>query len=140
MYYEYVRPQENGHRTDVRRLTITDAAGCGLEITADGLFEFNALRNSVEDFDGEEAVNRDYQWYDTDPNELKHDVNNAKNKRARRTHLNDITAQPYVEVCLDEAMQGVGGYDSWGAWPDDDRMVKADQPRHRSFLLRPVQK
>jgi beta-galactosidase len=140
MYYEYVRPQENGHRTDVRRLTITDAAGCGLEITADGLFEFNALRNSVEDFDGEEAVNRDYQWYDTDPNELKHDVNNAKNKRARRTHLNDITAQPYVEVCLDEAMQGVGGYDSWGAWPDDDRMVKADQPRHRSFLLRPVHK
>jgi beta-galactosidase len=138
MYYPYVRPQENGHRTDVRSLIIADATGRGLEITADSLFEFNALRNSVEDFDGEETVNRDYQWYDTDPQELKHDTATVVNKRARRTHLNDITPRPFVELCLDEAMQGVGGYDSWGAWPDDDRMVKANQPRRRTYVLRPL--
>ncbi len=137
MYYPYVRPQENGHRTDVRSLRIADLAGHGLDITADSLFEFNALRNSVEDFDGEEARNRDYQWYDTDPKELQHDTTTVVNKRARRTHINDITPQNYVELCLDEAMQGVGGYDSWGAWPDDDRMVKANKPRRRTFVLRP---
>jgi beta-galactosidase len=138
MYYPYVRPQENGHRTDVRRLTITDANGKGLQITADGLFEFNALRNSIEDFDGEDAVNRDYQWYDRTPKELERDTADVKNRRARRTHLNDITPRPYVELCLDEAMQGVGGYDSWGARPDDDRMVKATEPRRRSFIIRPL--
>jgi beta-galactosidase len=137
MYYPYVRPQECGHRTDVRRLNLTDANGHGLQITADSLFEFNALRNSIEDFDGEEATNRDYQWYDRNPKELQHDTATVVNSRARRTHINDITPRPFVELCLDEAMQGVGGYDSWGAWPDDDRMVKANQPRRRTFFLRP---
>jgi beta-galactosidase len=138
MYYPYVRPQENGHRTDVRSLSLTDANGHGLQITADGLFEFNALRNSVEDFDGEDAVNRDYQWYDRNPKELARDTADVKNRRARRTHLNDISPRPYVELCLDEAMQGVGGYDSWGARPDDDCMIKANVVRRRTFLIRPL--
>jgi beta-galactosidase len=138
MYYPYVRPQENGHRTDVRTLTLSDDAGHGLQITADSVFEFNALRNSVEDFDGEEAKNRDYQWYDRTPKELQRDTATVVNARARRTHINDISPRPYVELCLDEAMQGVGGYDSWGAWPDDDRMVKANVTRRRSFMIRPM--
>jgi beta-galactosidase len=42
-YVPFIMPQENGHKTDVRRLRLTGAAGQGLEVTADGLFEFNAL-------------------------------------------------------------------------------------------------
>lgn len=33
-----------------------------MRITADKTFGFNALRNSVEDFDSEEATNRPRQW------------------------------------------------------------------------------
>lgn len=58
MYFPYVRPQENGHHTDTRWLTLNKKGGKGLTIYADKTIGFNALRNSVEDFDGEETVSR----------------------------------------------------------------------------------
>ena len=45
----YVRPQENGHRTDTRWVELTRKGGKGLLIRADSTIGFNALRNSVED-------------------------------------------------------------------------------------------
>ena len=51
MYFNYVRPQENGHHTDTRWLNLSPDKGNGLVIVADSLIGFNALRNSVEDFD-----------------------------------------------------------------------------------------
>lgn len=71
MYFPYVRPQENGHRTDTRRVRFGKRHG--LEIVADSLFGFNALRNAVEDFDGEEAVRRPYQWRNLTPADKEHD-------------------------------------------------------------------
>ena len=53
MYFNYVRPQENGHHTDTRWLNLSPDKGNGLVIVADSLIGFNALRNSVEDFDSE---------------------------------------------------------------------------------------
>lgn len=55
MYFPYVRPQENGHRTFNRWFSLTDVKNTGLLIIADDTLGFNALRNSVEDFDSEEA-------------------------------------------------------------------------------------
>ena len=69
MYFPYVRPQENGHHTDTRWLSL-GKKGKGLTIYADNTIGFNALRNSVEDFDGEEATHRDYQWNNRDAEEL----------------------------------------------------------------------
>ena len=89
MYFPYVRPQENGHHTDTRWLSL-GKKGKGLTIYADNTIGFNALRNSVEDFDGEEATHRDYQWNNRDAEELKHDVATAKNIKPRQTHINDI--------------------------------------------------
>lgn len=48
-YVPYIMPQENGHKTDVRWLSLTNAAGHGLQFKADGLFEFNALHYTDED-------------------------------------------------------------------------------------------
>ncbi|MBN9389224.1 MAG: DUF4981 domain-containing protein [Chloroflexi bacterium] len=42
-YVPYIMPQENGHRTDVRWLRLTGTEGQGLEVRAEGTFEFNAL-------------------------------------------------------------------------------------------------
>lgn len=61
MYFPYVRPQENGHRTDTRWVAIKGKKS-GLMVVADETIGFNALKNSVEDFDSEEATNRPYQW------------------------------------------------------------------------------
>ncbi|MBM4153687.1 MAG: DUF4981 domain-containing protein [Lentisphaerae bacterium] len=52
MIYDYVEPQENGHRTDVRWMTITDASGAGLKVTGLPLFEMNAWPYRQEDLEG----------------------------------------------------------------------------------------
>lgn len=48
-YVAYIRPQEHGHKTDVRWLRLTDGQGRGLEFRSDGPFEFNALHFSDAD-------------------------------------------------------------------------------------------
>lgn len=107
MYFPYVRPQENGHHTDTRWLTLNKKGGKGLTIYADKTIGFNALRNSVEDFDGEETVSRPYQWLNRDAGELVHDESKAKDQLPRKTHINDITPRNFVEVCVDMKQQGV---------------------------------
>lgn len=137
MYFPYVRPQENGHHTDTRWLSL-GKKGKGLTIYADNTIGFNALRNSVEDFDGEEATHRDYQWNNRDAEELKHDVATAKNIKPRQTHINDITPRNFVEVCVDMKQMGVGGYDSWGAIPDPQYLLPANKEYQWGFTIVPM--
>lgn len=138
MYFPYVRPQENGHRTDTRWLTLEKKNGRGLAIYADRPIGFNALRNSVEDFDGEETVHRDYQWNNRDAEELKHDVATARDVKPRQTHINDITPKNFVEVCIDMKQMGVGGYDSWGSIPDPQYLIPANQEYQWGVTIVPM--
>ena len=138
LYYPYIRPQENGHHTDVNWLQLTDENGKGLTIFADSLFEFNVLRNSVEDFDSEETTSRPYQWNNFSADEIKNrDKAKAKNRLRRQTHTDDIVPRNFVEVCIDGKMMGVGGYDSWGARPDKQFMIQADRPFNFEFTIIP---
>ena len=138
MYYPYVRPQENGHHTDTRWIKLTKKNGKGLAIYADQTLGFNALRNSIEDFDGEEATHRDYQWNNRDAEELKHDISTARNLKPRHTHINDIEPRDFVEVCLDMKQMGVGGYDSWGAQPDPQYLIPANKEYKWGFTIVPM--
>ena len=138
MYFPYVRPQENGHHTDTRWLTLHKKGSKGLAIYADQTVGFNALRNSVEDFDGEDAVQRDYQWLNRNERELRHDVVEAKNVRPRQTHINDIAPRDFVEVCIDMKQMGVGGYDSWGAIPDPQYLLPANREYKWGFTMVPL--
>jgi beta-galactosidase len=45
----YVRPQENGHRADVRRLEVCDERGAGLRVTGEPAFGFTCRRWTDED-------------------------------------------------------------------------------------------
>lgn len=117
MYVPYVRPQENGHRTDTRWLSLTTKKRQGLMIVARELLEFNALRNPVEDFDSG-ICDTPYQL--------------------RSAHSVDIRPQDYVEVCLDARHQGVGGYDSWGARPTEAATIYANEEYDSEFCLIPV--
>lgn len=130
-YFPYVRPQECGHHTDCQWLSIG-----GVTFVADESFEFNVLRNSIEDFDSEEAVAHDYQW----PNfssEEKHDPARARNVLRRQHHIDDIMPRNFVEVCIDSRQSGVGGYDSWGAHAEADRTLWSDDDHELSFTLVP---
>ncbi len=139
MYYPYVRPQENGHHTDTRWVTLTGKNGKGLLIRANERMGFNALRNSIEDFDSEEAVKHDYQWSNFTEKEIaERNPEKAKNRLRRMHHVNDISPRNFVEVCVDMKQQGVAGYDSWGSRPEKAYSIPANQNYTWGFTLVPV--
>lgn len=138
LYFPYVRPQENGHHTDTRWVALSSAKS-KLLIQADSLIEFNALRNSVEDFDDEEAKSLPRQWNNFTPEQVvNHDENAAKNVLRRQHHINDITPRDFVEVCIDLKQQGVAGYDSWGARPEPVYTLPANREYSWGFTLIPL--
>ncbi|MDR0758184.1 MAG: DUF4981 domain-containing protein [Tannerella sp.] len=90
--FEYVRPQENGYRTEVRMLALTDGKGFGIRFEACDLpFCFNARYNSDDDLD---------------PGLTK-----------KQQHAIDIDPRRELYVNIDLKQLGVGGDDSWGATP-----------------------
>ena len=50
-YYAYPRPQENGYKTDVRWITLTDNNGKGIRIDGHQPICVSALQNRPEAFD-----------------------------------------------------------------------------------------
>ena len=138
-YFPYVRPQENGHHTDTRWLTLSDAKGRGLRIVADSLVEFNALRNAIEDFDAEEQRDLPRQWGNLTPEQVaNHNEAEAVNVLRRQHHISDITTRDFVEVCVDLKQQGVAGYDSWGARPEPAYTLPANRDYQWGFTLIPL--
>ncbi len=139
MYFPYVRPQENGHHTDTRWVSIlSPKKGKGLKIVADELIEFNALRNSIEDFDDEEQTSLPRQWTNFTPEQVaNHNEEEAKNVLRRQHHINDVVPRDFVEVCIDLKQQGVGGYDSWGARPEPKYSLPANEDYQWGFTLLP---
>lgn len=125
MYVPYVRPQENGHRTDVRYVMLTDDSGRGVMITADEPIQFNALKNTIEDFDG--GYGGDSK--SSDP---------AK-KSIKFAHISDIAPRDMVECNFDYKMTGLGGNDSWGALPENKYICNPDSSDNSfTFVIIPV--
>lgn len=111
MYEPYIRPQENGYRTDVKKMSLTNAAGQGIEFLGQPNFCFSALHHSNADFDpGEEKAQR---------------------------HHTDIKKRPFVFVNLDYKQMGVGGDDSWGARTHDEYLLPPKAYAY-SYIIRPV--
>jgi len=55
-FVPYIRPQECGNHTDVRRASVTNAAGAGLAITGAPSFEFNALPYTPSELEAHDHV------------------------------------------------------------------------------------
>jgi beta-galactosidase len=89
--FDYIRPQENGNRTDVRWLTLTDGEGFGLKIKGLQALSVKAAHNPVEDLDF--GVSK------------------------KNSHPNDITPRKEIFLNVDYLQCGVGGNNSWGAFP-----------------------
>ena len=108
-YFPYIRPQENGYKTDIRWMTLTDDTGFGLMI--DGLPQFSgsALHNSIEDFD--------------------------QGTRDNYRHTDDIVPKDTVFVTVDMKQMGVGGDDSWGARPHPQYQIPAGDYHFRFRLI-----
>ena len=99
-YWPYIRPQENGNKTDVRWLSIANAAGKGLKFSGDDLLEVSAHHNIMEDF---ESPGR------TDGRE-------REGVRVVNRHTTDVKPRDLTSVNIDYKQMGVGGDTSWGAF------------------------
>jgi beta-galactosidase len=66
-------------------------------------------------------------------NALHHTTDDLQNAK----HAFQLPRRDEVTLNLDLVQQGVGGDDSWGAWPHDEFLIKC-QPAGYEFRLRPV--
>ena len=90
-YFPYIRPQESGTKSDIRWWKQTDATGMGLQVKSCTPFYASAIHFDTEELD------------DGDEKEQRHSFDLKKSK--------------FTNLFLDSAHMGVGGENSWGAWP-----------------------
>ena len=111
-FYPYVRPQENGNKTDLRWWRVLNVGGSGLEIKAEAPFSASALHYTVESLDeGTKKIQR---------------------------HSNEVEQADLTNVLIDKAQMGLGCIDSWGALPLEKYRLPY-QDYSFTFTLTPVQ-
>ncbi len=121
-YVPYIRPQENGYKTDVRWITLTNVNGTGILVSGDPLFCFEALNNIHDDFESPGKISQ-YR----------------KDALTANTHTVDIKPRDLVNLNIDLGQMGVGGDDSWGAMIHPQYRL-LDRKYEYSFRIRPVTK
>ena len=119
-YVPYIRPQENGYKTDTRWLTLTDDNGSGILVSGNPLICFAALKNIHDDFES--------------PGKLSQYRKDAK---SANTHTTDVNPRELVNLNVDLGQMGVGGDDSWGAEIHPEYRLP-DKKYEYSFRIRPV--
>ncbi len=120
-YWAYLRPQENGNKTDVRWAAITDEAGNGLLFTGQPLLEVSAHHNIMEDFESMER---------TDGRQVEGVV-------VTNRHTTDVKPRDLTSVNVDYKQMGVGGDNSWGAWTHDQYRLTGKEYNY-SFRMKAV--
>ncbi len=90
-FYPYIRPQENGNRSGLRYLTLTQRNGKGITIRAAEPFEASALHYTIDKLD------------------------DGRDKGQRHSH--ELPADPLTSLCIDKRQMGMGCVNSWGALP-----------------------
>ncbi len=120
-YWKYVRPQENGNKTDVRWVTVSDADGNGLLFVGIPLLEVSAHHNILEDFESLERT----------------DGRQRDGVKVVNRHTNDVKPRDLTSVNIDYKQMGVGGDDSWGARTHDQYRL-TDKKYSYSFRMRTV--
>ncbi|MFF4787521.1 glycoside hydrolase family 2 TIM barrel-domain containing protein [Streptomyces griseorubiginosus] len=104
----YIRPQENGNKTDVRWAALTGRDGVGLLVSGEPLLEVNASHFTPEDLS--DGVRHDYQ----------------------------LTPRDAVVLRVNHRQMGVGGDNSWGAHTHDEYKLFADRDYAYTYRLRPL--
>ena len=103
---EYIHPQDNGNRCDIRWFEIGNRKSGNRTLRIDG---FQPLCIRAWDY-GEE------------------DLEGAR-------HPNDIPRGRFVNLNIDLNVHGVGGADTWGKRTLPQYTIDASQPHHYSFIL-----
>ena len=110
-FYPYIRPQENGTKTDIRWWKMLDAAGNGIEVVATAPFSASALHYTIESLDE--------GW------------------SKQQGHSQEVEEADLTNLCIDKVQAGLGCEDSWGRIARPEYQVPyADY--EFTFILTPV--
>ncbi|MDE3251798.1 MAG: DUF4981 domain-containing protein [Bacteroidota bacterium] len=107
----YIRPQENGNHTDIRWVKFINAQHTGIQIEGEQPICFSALPYLDEDLD---------------PGLTK-----------KNQHPADLNERNFINLHIDLAQRGLGGDNSWGAYPHEAYLLK-DKKYSYGFLVKPV--
>ena len=110
-FYPYIRPQENGNKTDIRWWKQLNRGGNGLQIVAEAPFSASALHYTIESLDeGPAKVQR---------------------------HSPEVEKSEFTNLCIDKVQMGLGCEDSWGRIARPEYQIPyADN--EFTFILTPV--
>ncbi len=108
-YHPYIRPQENGNKTQTKWMSLQSKKGYGWKIEGQPRFDFSALFYSVKELD----------------------------LGVKLKHSNEIVEDNFVNVSIDLRQMGVGGDDSWGAHTHDQYKL-LDKQYSFSFSITPL--
>ncbi len=121
LYWPYLRPQENGNRTDVRWLALySKEKKHGILIKGLPTIDFSAHHQRMEDF---ESLER------TDGRHRDGDI--VKNR-----HTTDVIQRDLTSLNIDYRQMGVGGDNAWGARTHKEYRLE-DSSYSYSFLIVP---
>ena len=109
----YIRPQENGYKTDIRWVQFYGNNKQGIRITGVQPICFSALPYTTEDLD---------------PGVTK-----------KQQHPSDLNEQTFISVHIDLNQRGVGGDNSWGAYPHAPYLLKNNTYTY-SYIIEPALK
>ena len=112
-YFPYIRPQESGTKADIRWWKQTDAQGFGFMVKDCKPFYASAIHFDTDELD------------DGNDKEQRHSFNLQKSK--------------YTNLFLDGEHMGVGGENSWGAWPLEKYRIHYGD-KSFSFAIIPLKK
>ena len=111
-YFPYDRPQENGNKTDVRRMELTSKRGIGLKALGKPYISTSVYMFPTEDL--------------SEPDSRKH-----------QRHISDIVPKDMVRWNIDYKQMGVGGDNSWGAYTHQQYLITAEEMNF-DFVLSPI--
>ena len=110
-FYPYIRPQENGTKTDIRWWKMLDQSGNGIKIVAAAPFSASALHYTIESLD--EGWSKE------------------------QGHSQEVDEADLTNLCIDKVQAGLGCEDSWGRIARPEYLVPyADY--EFTFILFPV--
>ncbi len=108
-YVPYIRPQENGYRTEVRWLTVTNKNKQGFKFSSQSLLNFNVNHFNNDDF----------------------------YLRKENRHTTDIITKKHVNLNIDYRQMGLGGDTSWGVLPYQPYLI-IPEPMKYTFTITPM--
>ena len=110
-FYAYIRPQENGTKTDIRWWKLFNDEGKGLQFVAAEPFSASALHYTIESLD--DGAQKDQR------------------------HSNEVSPSDLTNFLIDKVQQGLACENSWGAIPRPEYRVPYANYEF-TFIMTPV--